>query len=60
MRIKREIKIIINCIITIGITIAFLANSTNLFERKSSDFKYKPFFDQEEDFDVLFMGTSRL
>jgi hypothetical protein len=29
-------------------------------ERKSSDFKYVDFFEQDEDFDVLFMGTSHV
>lgn len=28
--------------------------------RKDSYFKYEPFFKQEENFDVLFMGTSHV
>ncbi len=29
-------------------------------QRKSSDFKYRPFFEQEEDFDIIFLGTSHV
>lgn len=32
----------------------------NLVQRKDSDYKYHDFFAQEEDFDVLFLGTSHI
>lgn len=34
--------------------------ASDVLRRKDSDFKYKPFFEQKEDFDVLFMGTSHV
>lgn len=45
---------------TICLTILGLAKLTELMEMKSSDYKYVDFFEQEEDFDVLFMGTSHV
>lgn len=57
---KRKIKIILNCIVTLGITVMLLVYSTDIMERKTSVSKYAPFFEQEADFDVLFMGTSHV
>jgi len=51
---------IIGTVITICITACLLCYCTNLMERKASDQKYKAFFDQKEDFDVLFLGTSHV
>lgn len=60
MRIKRKIKNAIGCAMIIGLTAVLLWHSTNLMERKISDVKNAPFFEQEEDFDVLFLGTSHM
>ena len=57
---KRKIKSVIGCIMTLGITIMLLWYSTDLMERKKSDLKYSSFFEQEADFDVLFLGTSHV
>ncbi len=57
---KNAIKTIISCIITICLLIISLKYLTDLFERKQSNTKYEPFFSQEEEFDVLFMGTSHV
>ena len=57
---RRKIKIVISCIITVSLTVCFLFRLTDLMERKSSDIKYADFFEQDEDFDVLFMGTSHV
>lgn len=57
---RRKINIAIDCIITVCLTVCFLFNLTDLMERKSSEIKYTDFFDQDEDFDVLFMGTSHV
>lgn len=57
---KRKIKIICRCAITIALLIVALIGLTKLMERKASILKYKPFFDQEENFDVLFMGSSHV
>ena len=57
---KYKIKIAISCIMTLGLTVTLLWQSTNLLERKESDVKNSSFFAQEEDFDVLFLGTSHM
>lgn len=57
---RRKIKIAISCIITVCLTACFLSGLTDLMERKSSKIKYNDFFEQDEDFDVLFMGTSHV
>lgn len=56
----KNIKIIISCIATFCLTIGLLGKLTNLMERKSSDQKYMDFFEQDEDFEVLFMGASNV
>lgn len=56
----KVLKTVLSCVVTIGLVLVFLGFSTDLMERKSSDEKYTPFFEQEEDFDVLFMGTSHV
>lgn len=55
---KQRMKSVIGCVITLGLTIMLLWYSTDLMERKESDEKYTPFFEQEEDFNVLFLGSS--
>lgn len=55
---KWRIKIAAGCITTLGLTIILLMHLTGLMKRKSGDLKYTPFFEQEEDFDVLFLGSS--
>lgn len=46
--------------IVICLTGAILVGLTNITESKSSLKKYKQFFQQEEDFDVLFLGSSKV
>ena len=55
---RRKIEKAISCIITVCLTVCFLSYLTDLMESKASEIKYADFFDQDEDFDVLFMGTS--
>ncbi|MGN0438773.1 MAG: hypothetical protein ACI4F4_09645 [Lachnospiraceae bacterium] len=55
-----KLKKILSCIMVICLTVCLLVPLTNVMERKSSDVKYADFFKQEEDFDVLFMGTSHV
>ena len=57
---RRKLKIAGNCIITVCLTACILLCLTNLMERKASEEKYADFFEQKEDFDVLFMGTSHV
>lgn len=48
------------CAVVLGLTVLVLAHLTDIVERKSSDYKYIPFFEHAEDIDVLFMGTSHV
>lgn len=57
---KRKLWRIISCALTICLLIVSLNYLTNIMERKESIKKYQPFFAQEADFDVLFMGTSHV
>lgn len=57
---KHVMKKITGCIVTIALTAVLLWYSTDLFERKESDVKNAPFFEQEEDYDVLLFGTSHM
>lgn len=60
MKIHPKLKIITGCLVTAGLTLLFLTHSTGLLEKKAAVEKYTPFFEQEENFDVLFMGTSHV
>lgn len=60
MNLKQKIKITASCLITAGVTLLLFAYSTILFGEKAADEKYAPFFEQDEDYDVLFMGTSHM
>lgn len=53
-------KRITSCLIVICLTAAILAGLTSITERKNSLEKYMQFFEQEADFDVLFMGSSKV
>ena len=57
---KRFLRIGGGCLVTAALLVAALAGLTKVLERKASYAKYAPFFAQEEDFDVLFMGSSHL
>lgn len=45
---------------TIGLTVCFLWCSTNIMENKSNTSKYADFYNQDADFDILFLGTSHI
>lgn len=57
---KRKIlgigKVLLFCVILVGC----LTKVVSVLERKTSDIKYTPFFEQEVDYDVLFMGSSHV
>ena len=57
---KRKFKIACSCVITICLSTVFLRYLTDLMELKISDTKFAPFLEQDEDFDVLFMGSSHV
>lgn len=57
---KRKLWRIISCVLTLCLLAVSLNFLTKLMERKASITKYQPFFEQEADFDVIFMGTSHM
>lgn len=57
---KRRIKRILECVLTVVVLVAVLAATTRAFERKSSIYKLNQFFENKKDFDVLFLGTSHM
>lgn len=57
---KWRMKAVIGCVVTAGLTVVLLVHSSCLMERKASITRFASFFEQEEDFDVLFMGTSHM
>lgn len=57
---KRKLRRILSCILTVCLLAASLNFLSNLMERKDSIRKYQPFLEQDADFDVLFMGTSHV
>lgn len=60
---KRDVKKtyhIFSTLIFIVLVIINISKTAKVVERKDSRYKYEPFFEQEEDFDVLFLGTSHV
>lgn len=57
---KRKLWRIISCVLTLCLLAVSLNFLTNLMERKASLIMYQPFFEQEADFDVLFIGSSHV
>ena len=57
---KRKFGRIISCAFTLCLLAVSLNYLMNLMERKEGVVKYQPFFEQEANFDVLFLGTSHV
>ena len=57
---NRKLKIFISCVAVTVLTLSMLAGLCQLTQRKASVEKYHDFFAQEEDFDVLFIGSSHM
>ena len=55
-----KLKRIASCLIIVCLTVAMLSVLTDITEKKSSVEKYFHFFEQDSDFDVLFMGSSKV
>lgn len=60
IKIMGILKTMCKCAAVLCLLAVSLKFLTGIVERKSSVFKYQPFFEQEQDFDVLFMGTSHV
>ena len=58
MRIK--LKRIASCLVVVCLTVTMLTGLTIITENKGSRQKFMQFFSQEADFDVLFMGSSKV
>lgn len=58
--IKKRIKRLIPFLVVLGLTVAGLSYASGITERKDSRNKYADFYAQKEDFDVLFIGQSRM
>ena len=57
---RTKLMRIVSCLVVICLTLAILTGLTSLTESKSSVEKYKQFFQQDADFDVLFLGSSKV
>jgi len=57
---KIVLKRILGSILFLAILLGVLAYAAFATKRKNSDEKYADFFNQEQDFDVLFFGSSRV
>ena len=56
VRFKNSLKVLVFMAGVLGM-VCFLSN---LLERRSAENKYAQFFDEQNDFDVLFLGTSHV
>ena len=57
---KRKIKAVLSGLVAVVLTISMLGYLTELVERKASKEKYQDFFEEKENFDVLFFGASHM
>lgn len=55
---KEKIRKIVGVILVVSLCGGTLGVVSHLVERKASDVKYMPFFEQDEDYQVLFIGNS--
>lgn len=55
---KETMMRLMKCAVTLLLLIAMLSHLMFLLERKSSYIQFGPFYKQEKNFDVLFLGTS--
>lgn len=57
---RQLLKRVLSCVMVILLLIGVLGTSSDIMQRKDSDYKYKPFFDHAKDMDALFIGTSHV
>lgn len=57
---KKAVKRILSIIIFLILVMLALAKVTSVLERKQSVERYADFFEQESDFDILFLGSSHV
>ncbi len=57
---KQTAKRLIGSAVFIALAIALTLGAGQILKRKAADYKYASFYAQDEDFDVLFFGTSHV
>lgn len=57
---KKQVKAILSSLIILGMVLGGFVLVANLTERKDSIEKFAQFYEQEEEFDVLFLGQSHV
>lgn len=57
---KKIVKAVLSSLIIMGLVLGGFVLAANLTERKNSIEKFAQFYEQEEDFDVLFLGQSHV
>ena len=57
---RQLLKRVLSCVMVFLLLIGVLGTSSDIMQRKDSDYKYKPFFDHAKDMDALFIGTSHV
>lgn len=57
---RKNVKFFVSCFIFLCLLITLLNRMASLVERKDSYSKYQDFYEQEKEFDVLFLGTSHV
>lgn len=56
----KKLQMLFSCIVIAVLIIFGLTNLTKLTERKDAYFKYEPFYNEENNYDVLFFGSSHV
>lgn len=57
---NKKSRRIIGCLAVISLTWGMIVCMANITKRKSSDIKYEDFYEEKQDYDILFMGTSHV
>jgi len=57
---KNCLRVISGCILTVILLFCVLECLSNILERKDSRIIFQEFYEQSENFDVLFFGTSHM
>lgn len=60
MKKKNQLRILCGCLATLVLLGCVLGCLCDIFERKDSRSRFQEFYEQEQDFDVLFLGTSHM
>ena len=56
----KKLKMMLSMLVVIALTASMLGYLTKLVERKNSHYLYESFYEETENYDVLFLGSSRV